>query len=87
MSIIGVHMAGAEKSLLAKFEAVEKEGHVEYKHITLAGTDIWHYRGLGCKKRMLTEKVQFFLSAREKMCRFTFSMRLMKPAVKAAGFG
>ncbi len=50
MSIIGVQMDGAEKSLLAKFEAVGKEGHVEYKHITLTGTDLWHYRALAARK-------------------------------------
>lgn len=59
MSIIGVQVDGAEKSLLAKFEAVEKEGHVEYKHITLAGKDLWHYRALAAKKDA-NGKVQFY---------------------------
>jgi len=50
MSIIGVQAKAPEKSLLVKFEAVERQGHVEFKQILLSGTDQWHYRALIAKK-------------------------------------
>ena len=50
MSIIGVQAGTQEKSLLVKFEAVEKQGHVEFKQILLSGTNQWHYRALIAKK-------------------------------------
>ena len=50
VSIIGVQANAREKALLVKFEAVEREGHVEFKHIMLSGTDQWHYRALIARK-------------------------------------
>jgi hypothetical protein len=50
MSIIGVQAKAPVKSLLVKFEALERQGHVEFKQILLSGTDQWHYRALIAKK-------------------------------------
>ena len=51
-----------EKALLVKFEAVEREGHVEFKHIMLSGADQWHYRALIARKDE-TKKTCFYALA------------------------
>ncbi len=38
------------RSVVVKFEAIEKEGHVEFKEILLTGKDQWHYQALILKR-------------------------------------
>ena len=49
-SIIGVELNAPVKSILVKFEAVDKQNHVEYKQIILSGNIQWHYRALIAKE-------------------------------------
>ena len=50
MSFVGIKIASQERSVVVKFEAIEKEGHIEFKEILLTGKDQWHYRALIMKK-------------------------------------
>lgn len=50
LSIIGVELNAPEKSILVKFEAVDKQNHLEYKQILMSGNVQWHYRALIAKR-------------------------------------